>query len=187
VTFGSLFSGIGGMDLGELRQLVAALAVEGDKATGHQCDGCFLKLKVPVPVGFSVAQGKVLKAVVMFVQVDVVNHLSFAKRPSKMFSHNDDMLSNVAAASGVRMLRDQQVKIAVAESRSLAALPLALCGKNSAASPVGIKRPSLPFTLDGFTGHEPHAIHRSPDDLLCGSITHSNFGLRKPQDLVIVP
>lgn len=187
MTFGSLFSGIGGLDLGEsLRQVVTTLTVESNESFSHQHYGRLFKLQMPVTMRFRGAKCQILQSVVMFIEVDVVNHFSFTKRPTKILSHNGNVFRNVTSAASVRMIRHQNVIVAIAKGHSLATLPRSLGGKNTTAFPIGIKRSALPFAFDGFAGGEPHAIHRSPDDFLCGSIANSDFGLSKPQDFVIV-
>lgn len=182
LTFGSLFAGIGGIDLAAS---VSALCVEPNFAFSHQLNSYFLKLAMPDCMWAAFANNKILWAIIVLVKVNVMNHLAWLKRPSSSSCCNLNVFSYVSALICVWMLWHQQVEIAVAKFRALSSLLFCLSTQYATTFPKAVFG-TLLISLCGNSRLDAHLAHSVPNYLLSCAVFGSYLGLRHSQVAVIV-
>ena len=172
LTVGSLFSGIGGMDL--LQNTIAAFGVENDKAAPHKLNGNFFQLIVPLGMLSPCGDGKVVRGVVPLVQVDVVHTLVRFKRAARACCCYLDVFGKIPALLRVWMFGGIDIPVPpVRDVRSF-------CGprlKDTPAAPIVIGRTGL-IAGDGAAGWNAHLEHSSPYYLLASAEPIGNLLLR---------
>lgn len=134
---------------------------------------------------FSGAKREIFKAVIMFVEIDMVNHFTFTKRTANMCCYHHDMLCNITATPSIRMFRHENVEVAVPKCGPLSALAFGFCNENTTAFPRRISWPSL-IAFRGFSGNDPKFPHCIPHNFLRCSVPCPNLSLGEAKDGVIM-
>lgn len=159
---GSLFSGIGGFDL---FSFVSLRWMEFEKTILKKRDGEFFKLDMPNSVGFAINNNKIFRTVVMFIKIDMMNHLTHLKWSSSLPCSHKNMFCDIAKFVGIGMRWLKNVKVSISKSDPLSPLSFFLSNKNSATSPICIELSRL-VSFGGLTRWYSHLFHGSPNDLL---------------------
>lgn len=162
--FVSLFAGIGGFDL-SVSAVVAAFGIKGNKSVLHKSDSYFLQLVMPIGVRLPVCDGEIIKVVVVFIQVNMVDAFILAKGSLPFAGSDKDMFGDVARLVCIRMVGLKDVVVAIPKCAAFAALTFCFSSKKSASLPVGVQRTVL-ITLRRWTRRNAHFLHCSLDYVL---------------------
>lgn len=183
LSFGSLFAGIVCNYL--CYATISRFFVENYMTVIHKLNSEFLKLVVPISMLLPVCNRKILNAIIMFVEVDVMNNFPFAEWSSDVFCYYKYMFCDITRTVGVWVRWHQDVVVAISKRSSFATLPLFFSGQNTASTPASVFITAL-VSLSGYARLYPHLSHSSPHNLLRRPILQSYFGLRHPKDFVII-
>lgn len=179
LTVGSLFSGIGGLELGSAPS-VSLRGVEANKAIGHHRNGYLFKLNMPDSMCLSINDDQVFWPVVVLIEIDMMDALSRNERASSFIRSYQSMLCDIASLVGVGMSVIEDVEVSVAEAGSLPSLSLARSAKDATPSPCGVQGTSL-VALGGDARWNTHLLHGTPYDMLGGSVFLRYLLLAHPQ------
>lgn len=164
--FGSLFSGVGGIDLDSS---VAAPGVEDNPPFADERHSNFFELVVPEGVGFAVGDYQVFGTVVVLIEINVMHELTAGERPVSLSGSNHDMLCYVATLSRIRVRGIKNVVVAVAERGSFSALAFCFGAENPATFPSRVQLAAL-VAFRRNPGRNAHLLHSSPHDFLSGAV-----------------
>ncbi|KKN15062.1 hypothetical protein LCGC14_0989950 [marine sediment metagenome] len=180
---GSLFSGIGGLDL--LSTDVSAARIKSNEPFAHERHGNFFQLGMPECVFLGCADDEVFGAVVVLIEVDVMNHFALGEWAAPLASGYKGMFCDIASSFGIGVIWLKDVVIAVAEGGTFAPLSLGTSHQDSSTLPATISWPPL-VTFSCYPRRDAHLLHCSPDDMLGSSVFNGDLSLRHSQGNVAV-
>ncbi len=180
----SLFSGIGGLDLGS-RSEVSPLGIELHKPLAHELNGYLFELGVPNSVLPCIRYCQIIGGVVVLVEVNVMDHFALREWRATLFRCYCDVFGDVSARTSVRMIWHEQIEVPISKRGSLPTLPLRSCRKNATALPRRIGRASL-VPLGRHSRWNSHATHGPPHNLLRRAVFSRDFRLSHAARHIVV-
>jgi hypothetical protein len=171
MTFGSLFSGIGGFDL---FPFVTVYGVKINKSIFHKGNGNFFKLVMPKSMGFCICNSQIFRRIIVLVEVIMMDKFVFLKWSSPFACCYKDMFSHISRFVRIWMGWFKNIKISIAKICFFTSLFFIFANKNSTPFPRIIKHSYL-ISFGGNSRWYPHFFHCSPNNVLRSFIFKCNF------------